>query len=721
MPVWLDHLAALSWRLLAVGALAAVLLLIAGQLATITVTLVVVLVLLATVEPSVARLRARGWTRGKSAAAGWAMAMGAIVVLAAIVLVAVVPYAVDLIRSMSAGLAALDDHLQSLSLSPEASAAVTEVGDKVKDWITASLSEIVSSVSFIATVGILTFFLTFFAMLDADHAVTWILQAASDEQRETLASSGRTAATRVGAFVRGSAVIGTARALATLAILWGLGVPYAGPLAAIVFLGSFVPFLGPLATTAAVVMAALGTGSVPTALATLGLVVLTYVAAEILLSRWARARLTLLDPMAVIVALPVGAAVAGVLGLALAVPVTLALSAISGAVVTAIGSNVEREDDEFMPVWLDRLGQWSWRLLVVILLLALAVRAVLLVPLIVLPLVLAAVFAATLAPLVRALGRRGMGSTSAALVSTAGALIATVAILALTVASLAKQAREIVETALQGASGIDQALADALAALRSGVDEVGVSLTAGLDGVSGEAAALTVAVVLSVLLCFFLLRDGARIWSEIAARLVPWRRERADRAAGQAATVLSGYMIGTGAISAFGAITQFLIMAVLGLPLALPLAVLSFFGGFIPYIGSMITTGLAFLVTVAVGSPTDIVIMLAFTLIFNIVTGNIVAPLVYGKAVNIHPAIVLMAIPAGGAIGGILGMFLVVPIVGIIATTWRTVLSVFDDPPAATGGASKEIDPAPAGGDAAAAEAPAAGAATDLSPDAAPA
>ena len=141
-----------------------------------------------------------------------------------------------------------------------------------------------------------------------------------------------------------------------------------------------------------------------------------------------------------------------------------------------------------------------------------------------------------------------------------------------------------------------------------------------------------------------------------------------------------GYMVGTGAISIFGAVTQFVIMAVLGLPLALPLAVLSFFGGFIPYIGSFITTGLAFLVTVATGSSTDIIVMGIFTIVFNIVTGNIVAPLVYGKAVNLHPAIVLLAIPAGSAIAGVIGMFLVVPFLGVVATTWRTVLHLFDGP-----------------------------------------
>ncbi len=73
--------------------------------------------------------------------------------------------------------------------------------------------------------------------------------------------------------------------------------------------------------------------------------------------------------------------------------------------------------------------------------------------------------------------------------------------------------------------------------------------------------------------------------------------------------------------------------------------------------------------------------MAIFTIVFNIVQGNVVAPIVYGKAVNLHPAIVLMAIPAGAALAGIIGMFLVVPFVGVVAATWRTVLRVFGDEP----------------------------------------
>ena len=100
------------------------------------------------------------------------------------------------------------------------------------------------------------------------------------------------------------------------------------------------------------------------------------------------------------------------------------------------------------------------------------------------------------------------------------------------------------------------------------------------------------------------------------------------------------------------------------------------------------TTGLAFLVTVSTGDTTDIIIMFIFTIVFNIVQGNVVAPIVYGRAVSLHPAIILIAIPAGAALAGIAGMFLIVPVIGVIAATWSSLLLSLDD----------SAEAAPAGG-----------------------
>ena len=68
--------------------------------------------------------------------------------------------------------------------------------------------------------------------------------------------------------------------------------------------------------------------------------------------------------------------------------------------------------------------------------------------------------------------------------------------------------------------------------------------------------------------------------------------------------------------------------------------------------------------------------MAIFTIVFNIVQGNFVAPIVYSQVVSLHPAVVLVAIPAGNQIAGVIGMFLVVPFLGVVAAVWRTVLRV---------------------------------------------
>jgi predicted PurR-regulated permease PerM len=204
---------------------------------------------------------------------------------------------------------------------------------------------------------------------------------------------------------------------------------------------------------------------------------------------------------------------------------------------------------------------------------------------------------------------------------------------------------------------------------------------------------LAVIVVLGTLLTFYLLRDGAALWHRVIVRVPGSRRDQVDGAGNRAVSVLGGYMVGTAAISFVGAASQWVIMVVLGLPLALPVFVLSFILCFIPYIGGFISTGIAFLITVVAGTPEAILIMLIWTVVFNIVQGNVVSPLVYGRTVHLHPAIVLVAIPAAASVAGIMGMFIVVPVLGVIASTWRTVMALLDAHTSGEGGMASMTDP----------------------------
>jgi predicted PurR-regulated permease PerM len=86
-------------------------------------------------------------------------------------------------------------------------------------------------------------------------------------------------------------------------------------------------------------------------------------------------------------------------------------------------------------------------------------------------------------------------------------------------------------------------------------------------------------------------------------------------------------------------------------------------------------------VAVAAGSTMGTVIMGIWTVVLSLVQGNIEAPAVHSRTTSIHPAIVLLAIPAASAVAGILGIFIVVPAIGVVAATWRTVLAVIGGDP----------------------------------------
>jgi predicted PurR-regulated permease PerM len=276
------------------------------------------------------------------------------------------------------------------------------------------------------------------------------------------------------------------------------------------------------------------------------------------------------------------------------------------------------------------------------------------------------------------LQRRGWRRTAATLAAMTGAVLFIVlsclAAILLTLGPLT----EVVQTAAAGASQLD------LGWLSQAVSEAGGGLQVDLGGVFLDFVGLGLAMLLALLMTFFFLRDGRTWWRAAIERLTPGRRELIGEAGGRAVGLLAGYMIGTAIISAFGGLTTGLILVVLGLPLALPIAVIGFYTGFIPYLGSFITTALALLVTVALGTTSDIVIMLVFTVVFNIAQGNFVTPIVYGKSLSLHPAIVLMAIPVGNEIAGVLGMFLVVPAAAMVAATWRLVIRAIDTPGSAT-------------------------------------
>ena len=405
-----------------------------------------------------------------------------------------------------------------------------------------------------------------------------------------------------------------------------------------------------------------------------------------------------MHPAVILIALLVGFTMGGIVGMFVAVPTVAVIAAVSGAIVDALG---ERDADEEelnaadIPDWLDRLAQWSWRLLVGGAFMLLFVLIAGQIPAVIGPIVVAVTLAATFLPAVRTLeARRNWTRARSALVISIVLWVTVTIVTILSVGALLAPAADSIQGAISGAStgattadgslpaGVSGAVSGLTSAVGSGILPALATLVAGL-------ATFVIFLVLSALLAYFFLRDGSKAWAWMTGQIGGWR-EREVRAVGdQAVVMLGGYMIATGVLGAFNAITGFVIMTLLGIPFALPVAVLSFFGGFIPYIGQFVTSAIAFLITVAFGTTQDIIFMGIWTAVFNIVQGSVIAPLVYGRAVSLHPAVVLIVIPAGYTLAGVLGMFLAVPVVGIAGAVWRHVLAAIGEipPTDATSGA----------------------------------
>jgi predicted PurR-regulated permease PerM len=696
VPVWLENLAALGWRVLVIAAFALMLWYLTTLIWNVILAIGLAVVVAVILAPIVLRLREQGRSRAAAASITWVATIGAFLGLILVLGLALLPYLVELADRLQAGQADLDSIRSELALPSWLTDLVRQVVSSSADIADGALGSLVGSLANLVGIVVIGAFLLFFFLKDGDKAWLWLFQSMPEEKREIITTAGDDALRRVSAYVRANTVTAAVGAATSLFFMLLLGTPLAVPLAVLAFVLGFVPYFGNAIAIVLIVLVTLGAVGPGAAGAMFVLLVARVVAVHWFVEPRVFAAADRLHPVIIIIVLPIGYHLGGIVGLVLAVPLAAFGRSVVDAMIEILRPATPPNLPEIVPAWLDRAAQWSWRGVIAIAFLAVLVIVLLTFPLVVMPVILALIFAATVLPLVDLLIGRGQPRGLAAALAVGGSTVVVAAVVALSLVSLVHQAPELGRTAMAGADSANEAASGQLGlgsdAISSGV-QAGVGM---LDGLADDLVSLVVVLLLAVLLTFYFLRDGAGLWRELMSHLPSDPAAEISEAGVRAFGVLGGYMIGTGAISFVGAASQLVIMWLLGLPLLLPIFVLSFFGGFIPYIGSILTTGLAFLVTLAVGSPFDILVMAVWTGVFNIVQGNVVAPLVYNRTTDIHPAVVLAAIPAGAAVAGILGMFLVVPALGVVSATWRSVLRIMGaTPDEIPGPRVEEVEPVP--------------------------
>ena len=172
--------------------------------------------------------------------------------------------------------------------------------------------------------------------------------------------------------------------------------------------------------------------------------------------------------------------------------------------------------------------------------------------------------------------------------------------------------------------------------------------------------------MLAVAILYFVLRDGAAFWSWILRRFPPETRPAIDRAGRRAWAVLGGFVRGTALIAAIDATLIGIGLWLLGVPLAFALAVLVFMGAFVPFVGAFVSGLVAVLVAFADGGWEIGLAALAIVVAVQFIEGNFLQPIIQSRTVDLHPAVILLAVAAGASLFGIAGAYLAVPVTAVV-------------------------------------------------------
>ncbi|WP_293695098.1 AI-2E family transporter [uncultured Agrococcus sp.] len=343
-------------------------------------------------------------------------------------------------------------------------------------------------------------------------------------------------------------------------------------------------------------------------------------------------------------------------------------------------------------MWSDSLGRAATRaaqIILVLIIVAGAIFGMTQLTLVIIPVLLALIFASAFEPVMRWMRDRGVPS----LVATILALLAIVAALTgvgwLITWQVRDQWETLYEQAQQGVSELivwfqDLPFTITEEQFTEFQDTAVEFLTSSqfgsgaLAGVSAAASFFT-GLVLMIVVLFFFLKDGPQIWQFLLRPFQGERYERAERVGRKTVETLGSYVRGTATVAAVDALGILLGLLILGwvgfpIPLAIPLALLVFVLAFIPLVGATLAGTLAALVAFVAHDIWIALVVIGIVVLVNQIEGNFLQPVVMGRTLKLHALVVLVALTIGTVLAGIVGAVLAVP---IAAVAWG-IIQVWD-------------------------------------------
>ncbi|MDX3539177.1 AI-2E family transporter [Streptomyces sp. MB09-01] len=305
-----------------------------------------------------------------------------------------------------------------------------------------------------------------------------------------------------------------------------------------------------------------------------------------------------------------------------------------------------------------------------------------------------ALFLTTLTwPLAAFLRRRGWRPALAASTVTVLFLLVAGGIVALIAVPVASQSGDLVDGVAEGIKrlrewaagpplniGDDQITGASDAAMDRLQNSVGSAVSTVVTGVSTVFNGLVTAV-LALFLMFFFLKDGPRFLPWLTRQLPGRLATDVPVVAARSWQTLGSFVRSQAFVGFLDAVFIGLGLWIVGVPLVLPLAVLTFVSAFVPIVGALFAGLVAVLIALVSNGLTDALIVLAIIVAVQQLEGNVFQPMIQSRSLGLHAAVVLLAVTLGGSLAGVVGSLLAVPAAALIAVVWNYLRDQLSEPP----------------------------------------
>jgi putative heme transporter len=353
----------------------------------------------------------------------------------------------------------------------------------------------------------------------------------------------------------------------------------------------------------------------------------------------------------------------------------------------AVSTTSAAELNALVPRGLQIAAAWSWRVILVVILLWGIVWLVRYLSEVFIAVAVAILLTALMLPVANALkkGRWGLPRAAATAVTVIGAVASIVAVLIVIGGQIAGQGAELSTNVVNGFNQLSYWLNNGPLTgwLRNGplhlsaawldsstwVAKITEFLKASSSTIAGYAAEFGASVghflaglALALFSLFYFIYDGRGIFTFLLKFIPRASRVRVDQASMRGWRSLSSYVRATILVALVDSIGVLIVALILGVPVAPALAALVFLGAFVPIVGALVSGFVAVLVALVALGWVQALIMLGGVILVMQVEGHVLQPFLLGRAVKLHPLAVLLSIAIGIIAGGIVGALLAVPL-----------------------------------------------------------